>query len=87
MIAALNRETKKRRLPGEKREDGRSATETASPLHGCVEIKRSQAEPWNSLLEGKKMLREHSGMRFMINILKVWVMRGVKELAGSSREI
>lgn len=33
------------------------------------------------------MLGEHSLMRFMINILKVWVMRGVKELAGGAREI
>ena len=85
MIAALKHETKQQRLPAWWRM-GRGATETASPSMCCVEIKRSQAEPWNRRL-GKKMLREHSLMRFMINILKVWVMRGVEELAGGAREI
>lgn len=63
MITALKHETKKYHLSGGGRagrcSNGRSFCD-------CVEIKHSQADPWNGLYGGEKMLKDHSWMHFTI---------------------
>lgn len=63
-------------------EDGEESLRGSQGLHGCAEIKGSQAEPRLG-----RAASDQSQMNFMTNILKIWVMRGAIETPGGACEI